>query len=92
MSNPVSIGAEAIERGKRIFEGKAFCRTCHGIDGKGLGSEAAQPDGKLLWILKNGNRGTTRASGGVFKRLGLHGASRLRTNSCHSESAAYQQS
>jgi cytochrome c553 len=28
---------ENIEKGKAIFHGKAFCVTCHGRDGRGLG-------------------------------------------------------
>ncbi|GJL64434.1 MAG: hypothetical protein NPIRA04_30880 [Nitrospirales bacterium] len=35
--NPFSSTSESIEKGKKIFEGKAFCVTCHGRDGKGLG-------------------------------------------------------
>ena len=38
-TNPYPLTPEIIEQGKRLFEGKAFCRTCHGIDGKGLGSD-----------------------------------------------------
>ena len=39
VTNPYSPTLEIIEQGKMLFEGKAFCRTCHGIDGKGLGSD-----------------------------------------------------
>ncbi|WP_454063927.1 cytochrome c [Candidatus Nitrospira salsa] len=35
--NPFSSSPETIAQGKKIFEGKAFCVTCHGRDGKGLG-------------------------------------------------------
>ena len=35
--NPFESTADNIERGKAIFFGKAFCATCHGRDGKGLG-------------------------------------------------------
>lgn len=64
-----------------LFQGKAFCLTCHGRDGKGLGGDiepgtlkgplprdftdqdwqAARTDGELLWILKNGSKGTAMA-------------------------------
>jgi mono/diheme cytochrome c family protein len=37
-ANPYSSTPENIEKGKHIFEGKAFCVTCHGRDGKGLGN------------------------------------------------------
>src|SRR5688572_29331073 len=39
MANPYASTSETIESGKLIFEGKVFCRACHGIDGKGLGTD-----------------------------------------------------
>ena len=36
--NPFPASEENIENGKTIFHGKAFCVTCHGRDGKGLGN------------------------------------------------------
>ena len=39
VKNPYPLALDIIEEGKTLFEGKAFCRTCHGIDGKGLGSD-----------------------------------------------------
>lgn len=79
--NPIPTTEEAIEGGKQLFHGKAFCVTCHGRDGKGLGGDiepgtlrgplprnftdkdwqAARTDGELLWILKNGSKGTAMA-------------------------------
>lgn len=38
-TNPLPATEETIERGKRLFHGKAFCVTCHGRDGKGLGGD-----------------------------------------------------
>jgi len=35
--NPFEATDENIALGKAIFHGKAFCVTCHGRDGKGLG-------------------------------------------------------
>lgn len=35
--NPFPNTPENIDQGKKIFHGKAFCVTCHGKDGKGLG-------------------------------------------------------
>ena len=35
--NPFPATPENIKKGKTIFHGKAYCRTCHGKDGKGLG-------------------------------------------------------
>jgi mono/diheme cytochrome c family protein len=37
VTNPLPVSDEMIAKGKALFEGKAFCRACHGIDGKGLG-------------------------------------------------------
>ena len=36
--NPFPSTPDTIEKGKHIFHGKAFCVTCHGRDGKGLGN------------------------------------------------------
>ena len=36
--NPFPASEENIEKGKQVFQGKAFCVTCHGRDGKGLGN------------------------------------------------------
>lgn len=38
VNNPLPATPENIERGKTLFHGKAFCATCHGKDGKGLGT------------------------------------------------------
>lgn len=38
-TNPLPATEEVIEKGKQLFHGKAFCVTCHGKDGKGLGSD-----------------------------------------------------
>ena len=35
--NPFPATPENIQKGKAFFHGKAYCRTCHGKDGKGLG-------------------------------------------------------
>ena len=36
--NPFPATPENIEKGQKIFHSKAFCVTCHGRDGKGLGN------------------------------------------------------
>ncbi|MDN5940738.1 MAG: c-type cytochrome [Nitrospira sp.] len=41
MTNPLPAGEEIIAKGKVLYEGKAFCKTCHGPDGKGLGADIA---------------------------------------------------
>lgn len=38
-TNPLPATEETIEKGKKLFQGKAFCVTCHGKDGKGLGGD-----------------------------------------------------
>lgn len=40
VTNPLPAPPEMIEKGKVLFHGKAFCVTCHGRDGKGLGDIA----------------------------------------------------
>ncbi|MEX2490148.1 MAG: c-type cytochrome [Nitrospirales bacterium] len=37
-TNPFPATPENIEKGQTIFHSKAFCVTCHGRDGKGLGN------------------------------------------------------
>lgn len=36
VTNPLQPTSELLEKGKALFEGKAFCKACHGADGKGL--------------------------------------------------------
>ena len=38
-TNPLPATEETIEKGKKLFHGKAFCVTCHGKDGKGFGGD-----------------------------------------------------
>ena len=81
VTNPLPASEEMIAKGKALYEGKAFCKVCHGPDGKGLGKDiapgslkgplprnftdkkwqSARTDGELLWILKNGSKGTAMA-------------------------------
>ena len=37
--NPLPTTPEMLSKGKALFEGKAFCRACHGSEGKGLGMD-----------------------------------------------------
>jgi mono/diheme cytochrome c family protein len=39
--NPLSSNAELLEKGKALYQGKAFCIACHGREGKGLGADLA---------------------------------------------------
>ena len=41
VTNPLPAGEETIAKGKVLYEGKAFCKACHGPDGKGLGADIA---------------------------------------------------
>ncbi len=36
-TNPFPSTPDRLAQGKALFEGKAFCMTCHGREGKGLG-------------------------------------------------------
>jgi mono/diheme cytochrome c family protein len=39
VKSPLPASPDVAEQGKKIFEGKGFCRACHGADGKGLGGD-----------------------------------------------------
>jgi mono/diheme cytochrome c family protein len=41
VTNPLPASEEIVAKGKALYEGKAFCKTCHGPDGKGLGGDIA---------------------------------------------------
>ena len=41
VTNPLPASEEMIAKGKALYEGKAFCKVCHGPDGKGLGADIA---------------------------------------------------
>jgi mono/diheme cytochrome c family protein len=41
VTNPLPASDEMIAKGKALYEGKAFCKVCHGPDGKGLGGDIA---------------------------------------------------
>ncbi len=41
VTNPLPAGEDTVAKGKALYEGKAFCKTCHGPDGKGLGADIA---------------------------------------------------
>jgi len=38
-TNPLLATEDTVEKGRRLFHGKAFCVTCHGKDGKGFGGD-----------------------------------------------------
>jgi mono/diheme cytochrome c family protein len=37
--NPFIANGDMLEKGKGLYEGKAFCAACHGRDGRGLGQD-----------------------------------------------------
>jgi len=43
LQNPLPPTPEMIAKGKALFEGKGFCRACHGQDGKGLTGPGIEP-------------------------------------------------
>jgi len=63
--NPFEATPEAIEKGKAIFHGKAFCVTCHGRDGKGLG-DVEGLRGKLPRNFTDKAWQAARADGEIF--------------------------
>ena len=63
--NPFAATPENIEKGKKIFHGKAFCVTCHGRDGKGLGKIPGLV-GKLPRDFTDKAWQTTRTDGELF--------------------------
>ena len=43
VTNPLPATPETIAKGKTLFEGKAFCRACHGQEGKGILGPGIEP-------------------------------------------------
>jgi mono/diheme cytochrome c family protein len=43
ITNPLPATPEMVAKGKALFEGKAFCRACHGADGKGILGNDIEP-------------------------------------------------
>jgi mono/diheme cytochrome c family protein len=37
VQRPTPVTEEMIEQGRALFQGKAFCASCHGREGKGMG-------------------------------------------------------
>ena len=63
--NPFPATPENIGKGKKIFDGKAFCVTCHGRDGKGLGKIPGLV-GKLPRNFTDKDWQTARTDGELF--------------------------
>ncbi|MET0516580.1 MAG: cytochrome c [Nitrospiraceae bacterium] len=63
--NPLEATPENIEKGKVLFQGKAFCATCHGRDGRGLG-DIAGLRGKLPRNFTDHTWQAARADGELF--------------------------
>jgi len=63
--NPLEVTPENIEKGKALFQGKAFCATCHGRDGRGLG-DIAGLRGKLPRNFTDHTWQAARADGELF--------------------------
>ena len=41
VTNPLPDSQEITAKGKALYEGKGFCKVCHGPEGKGLGEDIA---------------------------------------------------
>jgi mono/diheme cytochrome c family protein len=63
--NPLEVTPENIEKGKALFQGKGFCVTCHGRDGRGLG-DIAGLRGKLPRNFTDQTWQAARADGELF--------------------------
>ena len=63
--NPLEVTPENIEKGKALFQGKAFCATCHGRDGRGLG-DIVGLRGKLPRNFTDHTWQAARADGELF--------------------------
>ncbi len=71
--NPFDSTPENIAKGRALFQGKASCFTCHGMDGRGDGMAAGalepgprnfhnqglkgKSDGEFMYVIKNGSGG-----------------------------------
>ena len=68
VTNPLPASDEMIAKGKVLFEGKAFCKACHGADGKGLGGgiEPGSLKGPLPRNFTDKRWQTTRTDGELF--------------------------
>ena len=71
VTNPLPASEEIIAKGKALYEGKAFCKTCHGADGKGLGGDIAPGSlkGPLPRNLTDKKWQATRTDGELFWML-----------------------
>ena len=71
MDNPFPATPDRIELGKKIYNGKGLCATCHSKTGKGIKLPGHPPrdftnekwqeirtDGEIMWVLRNGSPGT----------------------------------
>lgn len=65
VANPLPPTPENVEQGKELFHGKAFCVTCHGRDGKGLGDIPGLV-GKLPRDFTDKTWQTARSDGELF--------------------------
>ena len=69
VTNPLPSSDEMIAKGKSLFEGKAFCKVCHGEDGKGLvggGIEPGSLKGPLPRDFTDKHWQATRTDGELF--------------------------
>jgi mono/diheme cytochrome c family protein len=64
-TNPLEPTDENVEKGKAIFLSKAFCATCHGRDGRGLG-DIQGLRGKLPRNFTDQTWQATRTDGELF--------------------------
>ena len=68
VTNPLPASDEMVAMGRALFEGKAFCKACHGADGKGLGGgiEPGSLKGPLPRNFTDKRWQATRTDGELF--------------------------
>jgi len=77
LKNPYSVTKEFINKGRNLYEGRAFCSVCHGRDGQGLpvGPDYDSSSQPLPTNFTDGAWQTARSDGEIFWILknGSHG-------------------
>ncbi|GJL61525.1 c-type cytochrome [Candidatus Nitrospira salsa] len=77
LKNPYSVTKEFVDKGRILYEGRAFCSVCHGRDGQGLpvGPDYDSSSQPLPTNFTDGAWQTARSDGEIFWILknGSHG-------------------
>ncbi len=73
--NPFTPSANIVAQGKKLYEGKAYCSACHGLEGAGGTSGARIPGAQPPTIFADAAWQAARTDGEIFWILkhGSHG-------------------